>query len=106
MLADVLLIPKAIGLVVIDSFNHQVPIITTDSPGHGPEFDYLIDGTNSLISINDSIELYSNLIISLANNSQLLMKLKNGCLHSSNIYTIENMVENFISGLDKIEKLK
>ncbi|RMD61178.1 glycosyltransferase, partial [Candidatus Parcubacteria bacterium] len=48
-LADVLLMPGLVGLVILDSFATQTPMITTNFPYHSPEIEYLQSGDNGLM---------------------------------------------------------
>jgi glycosyltransferase involved in cell wall biosynthesis len=99
-LGNVLLIPDAIGLVVLDSFTMSIPIITTIGSFHGPEVDYLNSGENSLVTAS-SIEAYALNIITFMTDSDLREKLSDGCKKSASRYTLENMVNNFSSGVKK-----
>ena len=47
--AAVLLIPGAVGLVIVDGFVAGVPTITTSVSTHGPEVEYLSDGENGML---------------------------------------------------------
>lgn len=105
-MADILLIPQAIGLIVIESFNFQLPIVTTVASGHGPEFEYLVDMKNSLICQNHSVTEYADTVIKLGKTNELLQNLRSGCLKSSEKYTLSKMVDNFAIGLNSIISTK
>lgn len=96
--SDVLCIPGRVGLVAIDSFAASVPIITTPDPFHPPEFEYLQSGVNSLVSVAVSAESYSKTIIQ-GLEPTLRENLKLGCAESSSIYSLQNMVEQFVAGI-------
>src|SRR5439155_20640401 len=49
MLSKLFLMPGVVGLAVLDAFALAVPLVTTAVPGHGPEIDYLDDGTNGIL---------------------------------------------------------
>ena len=38
-----------VGLVVLHSFAYGVPVVTTPSEPHGPEFDNIVDGSNGVV---------------------------------------------------------
>lgn len=97
-IAKVILMPGRVGLIAVDSFALGLPIITTDWPWHAPEFEYLIDGFNSIIS-KDDIENYSESVVALLNDVDKLARLKNQCLEDAKIYTIESMANNFHRGV-------
>jgi glycosyltransferase involved in cell wall biosynthesis len=98
-LARVLLIPKAIGLVTLDSFALRTPIVTTNDPSHGPEFSYLINDFNCLVSKYDSIESYAETVIELLDNRKKHETLVEGCYNSSQEYSLEKMSTRFVEGV-------
>lgn len=97
-LSDVLINPGAVGLGVLDSFVCRVPLLTVDNGMHGPEITYLKSGYNGIIT-EDSFDSFVNASVLLLSDNQALETLKRGCEESSKIYTIENMVRNFASGI-------
>lgn len=97
-LAKAILMPGPVGLVVLDSFVSGVPLITTNIASHGPEIDYLEDGVNGLLAAND-VDTYARVVAGFLNTPQQQEKLRQGCAISSNVYTIDNMVANFSSGV-------
>jgi hypothetical protein len=98
--ADVFLIPCMVGLGIIDAFTTGLPLITTKQKTHSPEIDYLKPNYNGIMT-DYSIEAYAEGVISVLNSNTLLQFLKSNALSSSHLYTIENMVKNFVTGLDK-----
>ena len=97
-IADVVLMPGLVGLIAVDSFAMQVPVITRNRSHHAPEFEYLINDFNSIIS-NDSLESYSSAVVQILNNPQKLAKLKSGCRESLSNFSTEQMVERFHGGV-------
>ena len=91
------IMPGAVGLGVLDSFAMETPLITTVQEFHGPEIYYIENGTNGLIT-NDNIEEYSNAIVELLISKKYL-EMADFCRISAKKYTIENMVENFKTGI-------
>jgi glycosyltransferase involved in cell wall biosynthesis len=100
-ISDFQAIPGAVGLNIIDSFSFLCPLITTKIDNHGPEISYLIDNKNGLMT-DFIVENYAESILLFIRNSILKNKLKDGCIRARNIYSIENMTENFIDGIQKI----
>lgn len=96
-LSVIQLMPRLIGLAILDSFAMETPIITTNNPYHGAEFDYLENGINGLIS-EDDIDDYSSMVIDVLKNEGY-QKLISGCKISAEKYTVEAMVENFKNGI-------
>lgn len=97
-IASVILMPGRVGLVAVDSFALQLPLITTEWPLHAPEFEYLVDGENAVIT-KDSLDAYAAAINTLLANSELLDTLKTNCAKSAEDYSIENMAKNFHQGV-------
>ncbi|GAB4447272.1 MAG: hypothetical protein Fur0028_02140 [Bacteroidales bacterium] len=100
-MADVFLMPGLVGLAILDAFAMQLPIITTNYPYHSPEIEYLENGFNGKMTAN-SLEEYSNAVVTLLNEGAQLKHLKEGCKISAEKYTIERMVSNFKSGILKL----
>lgn len=98
MLADVLMMPGLVGLVVLDSFALGVPMITTASPFHGPEIEYLEDGVTGLITENN-LDAYCAGVEDILRNSDLRHNMRTRCLELARKYTLEAMVSNFANGV-------
>ena len=75
-------------------------MITTDVPYHSPEIEYLRDGVNGLVVAGDpSPKAYADAVVSALGDDALLARLREGCRDGRELYTIENMVENFAAGV-------
>ena len=103
MLSKVLLMPGKVGLVVIDSFVFNTPIITTNISTHSPEFEYINNFDNGVV-VEENINKYSETVIEVIENKKLYSKLVHGCMISANQYTLANMVSNFVRGISQIGK--
>lgn len=99
-LANVLLMPGGVGLVILDSFALGVPMVTTETHLHGPEISYLRDGKNGLIvPCGESAEPYAAAVADLLANPERLDLLRCGALSSAKEHSLETMVQNFSSGV-------
>lgn len=96
--SDLLLMPGAVGLVAVDSFALQTPIVTTLWPYHGPEVDYLEDGVNARIS-GDSVDRFAQTVEQVLLDRDELTRLKAACAAATTRYTLESMVTNFAGGV-------
>jgi glycosyltransferase involved in cell wall biosynthesis len=96
-LASIQLMPGLVGLGILDSFALETPIFTTEYPHHSPEIEYLHNNVNGVMT-RDDLEEYSQTIIDVMKSGKYL-ELIEGCRKSSEIYTVENMVENFKNGI-------
>ncbi|MBL0711382.1 MAG: glycosyltransferase family 4 protein [Colwellia sp.] len=97
-LATIMLNPGLVGLHILDSFCAGVPMITTSDALHSPEYDYLDNGTNGLVTEGTSLA-YSDAIIGLLSNGTNLKKMKEAALLDSEKYTVEAMARNFTQGI-------
>jgi L-malate glycosyltransferase len=96
-IANLQLMPGAVGLAILDSFALETPIITTCDKSHGPEIDYLENGKNGMMT-NNVLEEYTRTTIDLFENKKYL-DLIPGCKYSANKFSVENMVNNFKNGI-------
>jgi glycosyltransferase involved in cell wall biosynthesis len=100
MLARVMLSPGLVGLNILDSFALGLPMVTTDCMIHSPEIAYLRSGENGLLT-SDGEDAFIQGVTAVLEDSVLADKLGAGCLVDAKRYTIENMAENFHSGILK-----
>ncbi len=96
--SDLLLIPEWIGLVALDSLTSGCPIITTSSPSHSPEFSYLTQGWDCLVS-DPRIKAYSQLVIETLLNPKLLSEVSDHGMEKLFDYSITKMADRFIGGI-------
>ncbi len=96
--AHVLAMPGRVGLISVDSFASGTPLITTDWPWHAPEFEYLRDGANAMVTPDD-LSAYATALAEVLNSPELLARLTTGALRSANQYTVENMADSFLNGI-------
>lgn len=96
--ADVLVSPGSVGLSVLDSFTAGAPMITTRWPFHGPEAEYLEDGTNAIIT-DDSITAFTEGVVGVLSDRAKLDTLRQNCVADAERYTIENMADRFFDGI-------
>lgn len=97
-LADVMLMPGLVGLVVLDSFAARVPLVTTDWPFHSPEIDYLCHAENGWRS-PDTLDAYVDAVALLLNDHELRQRLQQGCADAVKRYPLEQMVSRFSDGI-------
>ena len=99
-ISTLFLMPGAIGLAILDAFAFSTPMVTTDYAFHGPEFEYLINESNGIVSGNNVTD-YLTAIVELLNKPEKIRQLKINCEASAKLYTVENMVNNFVAGITK-----
>jgi glycosyltransferase involved in cell wall biosynthesis len=98
--ADVLLIPGAAGLVVLDGFAAGVPLVTTNAADHGPEIEYVINGVNGVI-VDDPNDpaAYARAVLDLITHPETRDRLVCGCNEAREKYTLTEMVDRFANGV-------
>jgi glycosyltransferase involved in cell wall biosynthesis len=99
-LADLMLLPGAVGVAVLDSFAARAPLVTSSTAGHGPEIAYLRDRENGLIveGGNDP-ERYAAAVLEVLRDPGLLARLRAACGAETERYTVEGMANNFAAGI-------
>jgi L-malate glycosyltransferase len=98
--ADVLLLPAAVGLVIIDSFVAAIPLVTSAKGDHGPELAYVRDGENAiLVPGRPDPERYAAEVVRVLRDPVLLDRLEAACLEDAARYSIEGMASRFAEGI-------
>jgi len=101
VISKLLLMPGAVGLVVLDAFALGVPMVTTDIPNHGPEIDYLKDGENGVIvSPGDSLSAYAEAVVDLLTDETRYIRMRSMALAECEHYSAEKMAANFAEGIE------
>ncbi|WP_416417129.1 glycosyltransferase family 4 protein [Paenarthrobacter aromaticivorans] len=95
---QVIAMPGRVGLVAVDSFAAGRPIVTTDWPLHAPEFEYLTNGSDCVVTPNDS-KSFANALNSLTSNKPALQTMQAKCLEKSEDYSIDAMATRFMAGI-------
>jgi glycosyltransferase involved in cell wall biosynthesis len=97
-MANALLLPGRVGLVVLDAFAAGLPLITVDVPYHGPEMEYLANGENGLVAENYA-SAYASQVVTLFSSASLQGKLRQAALEAGGMYSIDAMVGSFREGI-------
>ncbi|WP_199551733.1 glycosyltransferase family 4 protein [Streptomyces sp. N35] len=95
--ADVMLVPGAVGLCAVDSFALRTPLVTTPWAFHGPEFGYLEHGRNAVVAQDDS---YARVVAELLCRPRELARLRRACRCDATRYTVEEMAVRFAGGAE------
>lgn len=92
--------PGAVGLGLIDGFITEIPTVTTEIAGHGPEIAYLVPDDNGvLLSGSPDARTYGQALVGLMDDDRTLGRLREGCRRSAERLTMGNMVDRFTSGI-------
>ncbi len=101
-LAKLLLMPGGVGLVTLDSFALQTPLVTIDHDRHGVEIDYLTHDRDSVILPRDTdVHGYASAVAELLQDDARRQRLVDGCQASAREYSIEQMAARFGAGLQQ-----
>jgi glycosyltransferase involved in cell wall biosynthesis len=99
-LADVVINPGVVGLVINDAMAMGLPTITTNFPTHSPEIDYLNDGINGVITSPwEDVARFAEATVELLQNPSLLASMKAAAFESGNNFSAEIMAANFANGI-------
>jgi glycosyltransferase involved in cell wall biosynthesis len=98
--ADVLLNPGVVGLVINDAMAMGLPTLTTDFPTHSPEIDYLEDGVTGLISRPwQDLPPYVEMAVALLSEPDRLSIMKETSRAAGEAFSAETMAGNFAGGI-------
>lgn len=102
--ADVMLVPREVGLVAVDSLASGTPIITTAGAGHGPEFEYLSPDRDACVVTGEGPRPYAEAVVSLLQDPGRLARMGAAATLRAEALTMDRMVEAFAQGvLDWVE---
>lgn len=98
-LADVVLNPGLVGLHVLDSHCAGIPMVTTRDARHSPEIAYLQHAVNGLI-VSGGVAEYASAVVNLLSDEAMYQRLCQEAGLSAQRYTLQNMVQQFASGVE------
>jgi glycosyltransferase involved in cell wall biosynthesis len=99
-IADVLINPGVVGLVINDAMALGLPTLTTDYPKHSPEIDYLEDGVNGLITSPwTGTKPFVDATVDLLNNPDRLAAMKRAAWTKGYSFSAETMASTFAKGI-------
>ncbi len=100
-MSKLLLMPGGVGVVAVDSFALEVPMVTSACPHlHGPEIDYLKDGHNARIVADwKNPDAFAQAVVTLLQDQAARGLLVQGCRRSAAGFSIENMSRRFCDGV-------
>lgn len=104
-LGHVILNPGFVGLNIIDSFTAGIPLVTTDCRIHSPEIHYLESGRNALMTADDETAFVRE-VEALLTDTERLRKMSAACKEDTALYSLDNMVENFVCGIKRAMEFK
>jgi len=103
-LADMMVLPSLIGLAIVHGFAFGLPMITTSSPGHGPEIEYLSESNG--IMTNLDIGEYAGALQTLISSPEKLDSMRHAALSKGDELSLPYSVQRFIDGITLLNKQK
>lgn len=99
-MADAILMPGVVGLVVLDAFVAETPLVTIDNPEHGPEIGYLVDGRNGvMLPEGTDTAGYAAAVVDLLGDRAARDRLREGAREAAGTFTIEHMAQRWSDGI-------
>ena len=99
-LVDVTIHPGLAGLHVVESFASASPMITANISYHSHEIDYLQPGIDSIVLAADATPTeMARQTADLLNSASRLASMKQQCLQSAQIFSLDQMVARFSRGI-------
>lgn len=99
-LAKFVLNPGLVGLHVLDGFAVGLPMLSTADAKHSPEVAYLKHGVSGYLTQNDPND-YADAAISLIKDPALYSRMSAAASRAGSTYTVSQMAENFVSGIER-----
>jgi glycosyltransferase involved in cell wall biosynthesis len=96
--SDLLMLPAAVGLAIVDGFAAGLPAITSEGPGHGPEIGYLEDGVNGLLTVRE-VGAYADAVGRVLESPALARQLSEGAEATASAITQQAAIERFSQGI-------
>ena len=95
--AEVMLLPGAVGLAIVDGFAAGVPAVSTAVATHGPEIEYLQPGENGILIPGDATTSdYADAVLGAISDGG---GLRAGAARTGGRLSTEGMVERFREGI-------
>jgi glycosyltransferase involved in cell wall biosynthesis len=101
-LADLMVLPGVVGLAIVHGFAFGLPLITTDSPGHGPELDYLSMNNGTMTKID--ISQYAEAIGALLSSPQRLEAMRDSAMAQGDALQLPYSVRRFADGITELSQ--
>jgi glycosyltransferase involved in cell wall biosynthesis len=96
--SDLLMLPAAVGLAIVDGFAAGLPAITSDGPGHGPEIGYLEHGVNGLMTTRET-PAYADAVCQVLESPELAQRLCAGAQSTASAITQQAAIERLSQGI-------
>jgi glycosyltransferase involved in cell wall biosynthesis len=96
--ADVLLLPAAVGLAIVDGFAAGLPVIVSEGPEHGPEVAYLESGVNGVLTARTATA-YAQGLAGVLQDPERARRLSAGATAAAERLSQQAAIERFCQGI-------
>jgi glycosyltransferase involved in cell wall biosynthesis len=104
--SQLLLVPAAVGLVALDGLAAGIPIVVSSDLPHGPELSYVQNGVSALlVTDGGDPNRYADEVVKAFLDETGRQRLCDGALDLASHYTIEAMVDRFVSGIAQARRI-
>ena len=100
-MADIMFNPGLVGLHIVDAFCAGLVIATTATAPHSPEIAYLRPGENGIMADSEDPDCYAEAVLDVLVSPERLAVMRAASLRDSTRYSLENMVERFVIGIEQ-----
>jgi len=97
----IILNPGLVGLHIVDALSAGKPMITTNMPYHSPEYAYLENNVNGIVT-EENVESYASVVIELLTDDDKLRTISEAALSAKDNYSLANMVDAFTKGIKTV----
>jgi L-malate glycosyltransferase len=98
--ADVMMQPTRVGLVVLDAFAAGLPLITFDMANHSPEGEYLGDAVQGIRVPGREPAAFAEEVVKLLRDDELRGRLRDGAWTAGSDHSLDGMVDRFVGGIE------
>ncbi len=102
-LADLMVIPSLVGLVVVHGFAFGLPLITTSAPGHGPEIEYLSKDNGEVADYSE--RAFSKSIGEVLGHPKRFEQMRKAAMIQADKLRIERSVSLFLQATQMFMKI-
>lgn len=96
-IAELLVMPSLVGLAIVQGFAFGLPLITTDCPGHGPEYEYLTTSCGHVTSFDEGC--YSSIIRDSFKSHSDYMRMREAAYKQGDRLFLANSVRLFLKSI-------
>lgn len=102
-IAVALVNPGRVGLIAVESMTMALPIITTTTARHGPEFEYLTPGVDAVVCAPEARAIADELV-RLVDHPAAASTLQSAIARKAEGAQLSDMVDRFVQAVDLLAR--